>query len=147
MNQFKHAKWWRSYLDKLWQLFWKLKFMKNQAMELHSPLPKSFKVCKERTMEKRKTKWREAKRTATAVLFRTFGPLPEVHFLHAIYHFKALEVKNPTIQTVYDLELKWGRYGLRKTTAPGLCEIRTTPSKFAQPMRGANFALFLPTPL
>ncbi|KAL6321974.1 hypothetical protein AAG906_035890 [Vitis piasezkii] len=29
--------------------------MKNQALELHSPLPKSFKVCKERTMEKRKT--------------------------------------------------------------------------------------------
>ena len=55
MNQFKHAKWWRSYLEKLWQSFWKLKFMKNQALELHSPLPKSFKVCKERTMEKRKT--------------------------------------------------------------------------------------------
>ncbi|KAL6313642.1 hypothetical protein AAG906_008147 [Vitis piasezkii] len=29
--------------------------MKNQALELHSPLPKSFKVYKERTMEKRKT--------------------------------------------------------------------------------------------
>ncbi|KAL6313635.1 hypothetical protein AAG906_008140 [Vitis piasezkii] len=28
--------------------------MKNQALELHSPLPKSFKVYKERTMEKRK---------------------------------------------------------------------------------------------
>ena len=28
-----------------------------------------------------------------------------------------------------------------------LCEIRTTLSNFAQPMRGANFALFLPTPL
>ena len=27
----------------------------NQALELHSSLPKSFKVCKERTMEKRKT--------------------------------------------------------------------------------------------
>ena len=121
MNQFKHAKWWKSYLDKLWQSFWKLKFMKNQALELHSPLPKSFKVCKERTMEKRKTEWRK-QRTAAAVFFGTFGALPEVHFLHAIYHFKAQEVKNPTLQTVYDLELKWGRYGLRKTTAPGLCE-------------------------
>ena len=59
MNQFKHAKWWRSYLDKLWQSFWKLKFMKIQALELHSPFPKSFKVCKERTMEKRKTDWRK----------------------------------------------------------------------------------------
>ena len=117
MNQFKHAKWWRSYLDKLWQSFWKLKFMKNQALELHSPLPKSFKVCKERTMEKRKAKWREAKRTAAAVFFCTFGALSEVHFLHSIYHFKAQKVKNPTIQTMYNLELKWGRYGLRKTTA------------------------------
>ena len=45
------------------------------------------------------------KKTA-AVFFRTFGALPEVQFLHAIYHFKALEVKNPTLQTVHDLELK-----------------------------------------
>ncbi|KAL6337798.1 hypothetical protein AAG906_039766 [Vitis piasezkii] len=35
--------------------------MKNQALELHSPLPKSFKVCKERTMEKRKSKQSEEK--------------------------------------------------------------------------------------
>ena len=126
MNQFKHAKWWRSYLDKLWQSFWKLKFMKNQALEVHSPLPKSFKVCKERTMEKRKTEWRK-QRTAATVFLRTFGALPEVHFLHAIYHFKAQEVNNPMLQTVYNLELKWGRYGLWKTTASGLCEIRTTP--------------------
>ena len=116
MNQFKHVKWWRSYLDKLWQSFWKLKFMKNQALELHSPLPKSFKVCKERTTERGKTEWRK-QRTAAAVFFRTFGALPEVHFLHAIYHFKAQEVKNPTLQTVYDFELKWGRYGLWNTTA------------------------------
>ena len=27
--------------------------MKNQALELHSPLPKSFKVCKERTRKNR----------------------------------------------------------------------------------------------
>ena len=99
-----------------WQSFWKLKFMKNQALELHSPLPKSFKVCKERTTERGKTEWRK-QRTASAVFFRTFGALSEVYFLHAIYHFKAHEVKNPTLQTLYDLELKWGRYDLRKTTA------------------------------
>ena len=116
MNQFKHAKWWRSYLDQLWQSFWKLKFIKNQALELHSPLPKSFNVCKERTMEKRKTEWRK-QRTTTEVFFCTFGVLPEVHFLNSICHFKDQEVNNPTLQTVYNLELKWGRYGLRKTTA------------------------------
>ena len=97
--------------------------------------------------EEKQAKWREAKRTAAAVLFCTFGALSKVYYLHAIYHFKALEVKNPTLQTVYDLELKWGRYSLRKTTAPGVCE------NFAQhlpnshtPLHGANFPLFLPTP-
>ena len=34
--------------------------------------------------------------------------------------------QNPTLQIVYDLELKWGRYGLRKTTTPCMCEFRTT---------------------
>ena len=148
MNQFKHAKWWRSYLDKLkqafsytkaiqewgrvvyssWQSFWKLKFMKNQALELHNPLPKSFKVCKERTMERGKTEWRK-QRTAAVVFFCTFGALTEVHFLHAIYHFKAQEVKNLTLQTVYDLELKWGRYGLRKTTAS--CQMTNFARRFS----------------
>ena len=52
-----------------------------------------------------------------AVFLRNVGALLEVHFLHYIYHFKDQEVKNPTLQTVYDLELKLGRYGLRKTTA------------------------------
>ena len=73
MNQFKHAKWWRSYLDKLWQSFWKLKFMKNQALELHSPLPKSFKVCKERTMEKRKTE--DSSCSLLSHFWRTFRSL------------------------------------------------------------------------
>ena len=55
---------------------------------------------------KRKSKQRGKQRTAAAVFFHTFGALPEVHFLHSIYHFKAQKVKNPTIQTMYDLELK-----------------------------------------
>ena len=43
----------------------------------------------------------------TAAFFlRTFGALPQVHFLHTIYHFKSQEFKNPTLQTVYDLDLK-----------------------------------------
>ena len=83
---------------------------------------------KERSKEEKqaKRKWRK-QMTAAAVFLRTFGALTKVYFLYAIYHFKAQEVKNPTLQTVYDLELKWGRHVLRKTTAPGLCEIRTTP--------------------
>ncbi|KAL6321976.1 hypothetical protein AAG906_035892 [Vitis piasezkii] len=77
--------------------------------------------------EKSKEKQGGKQRTAAAVFVGTFGALPEVHFLHAIYHFKAQEVKNPTLQTVYDLELKRGRYGLRKTTAPGVRKVSHTP--------------------
>ena len=117
MNQFKHAKWWRSYLDKLWQSFWKLKFMKNQALELHSPFPKSFKVCKERTMEKRKNR-EENRGKLASVFFHTFGALPEVHFLQSIYHFKAQEVKNPMLQTVHDSELKRRSYSHCKQITP-----------------------------
>ena len=48
----------------------------------------------------------ENREKPAAVFFCTFGALPEVHFLHSIYHFKAQEVKNPTLQTVYYLKLK-----------------------------------------
>ena len=121
----------------------------HEETKLWSPIS----LCHSRSKYARREARRKEKQSeenrgqAAAVFMRTFGALPEVQFLHAIYHFKAFEVKNPTLQTVHDLELKRGRYGFRKTTALGLCEIRTTPSKFAQPMRGANFPLFLPTPL
>ena len=52
---------------------------------------------KEKQREAKKKKQRGKQRTAAAVFFGIFGALPEVHFLHAIYHFKALEVKNPTL--------------------------------------------------
>lgn len=114
MNQFKHAKWWRSYLDKLKGGFWKFTGLNFKWKHEHKQ-----RECK----EEKQAKWRGKQRTAAAVFFWTFGALPEVHFLHAIYHFKAQEVKNPTLQTVYNLELKWGRYGLRKTTASNLVKI------------------------
>ncbi|KAL6343664.1 hypothetical protein AAG906_025029 [Vitis piasezkii] len=51
------------------------------SFELHSPLPKSFKVCKERTMEKRKSKQSEEKQRDTAAVFHcTFGALPKSIF-------------------------------------------------------------------
>ena len=122
-------------MDKLWQSFWKLKFMKNQALELHSPLPKLFKVCKERTMEKRKNR-EENRGKLAAVFFHTFGALPEVHFLQSIYHFKAQEVKNPMLQTVHDSELKRRSYSHCKQITPKCCEIslllREFRSLFAQ---------------
>ncbi|RVW23235.1 hypothetical protein CK203_100439 [Vitis vinifera] len=51
------------------------------------------------TMEKRKTE------DSSCSLLSHFGALSEVHFLHTIYHFKALEVKNPTLKpcTIWSL--------------------------------------------
>ena len=56
MNQFKHAKWWRSYLDKLWQSFWKLKFMKNKLWS-------SIALCQSRSKYARKEQRREEKQS------------------------------------------------------------------------------------
>ena len=36
----------------------------------------------------------------------TFRALSEVHFMHTICRFEAREVRNPTLQTVHELELK-----------------------------------------
>ena len=68
-------------------------------------------LCLSRSKYARKKQWREENRVRkteddSCSLPSHFGALPKVHFLHAIYHFKAQEVKNPTLQTVYDLELK-----------------------------------------
>ena len=45
-----------------------------------------------------------------------FGMLLEVHFRLAIYHFKALEVRNPTLQMVCKLKLKRRNYDRLKIT-------------------------------
>ncbi|RVW18362.1 hypothetical protein CK203_101107 [Vitis vinifera] len=57
--------------------------MKNQDLELHSPLPKSFKVCKERTMEKRKSKQSEEKQRGQQ-LQSSFALLE--HFKKSIFY-------------------------------------------------------------
>ena len=46
----------------------------------------------------------------------TFGVLFEVHFWKTIYHFKALEVRNPILQIVYKSRLKQGTYACLKQT-------------------------------
>ncbi|RVW89959.1 Camelliol C synthase [Vitis vinifera] len=83
--------------------------MKKPSFGAPYPFPKSFKVCKEEH-------WREEKQSEEnrgkqlAVFFCTFGALPEVHFLHSIYHFKAQEVKNPMLQTCYGIPPEATRY-------------------------------------
>ena len=72
----------------------------------------SIALCQSRSKYARREARREEKQSEEnrgkldAVFLCTFGALPEVHFLHAIYHFKAQEVKNPMLQSVHDLELK-----------------------------------------
>ncbi|RVW88107.1 hypothetical protein CK203_042911 [Vitis vinifera] len=43
--------------------------MKNQALELHSPLPKSFKVCKEKSKEKQKEAKRKTEDSSCSLLW------------------------------------------------------------------------------
>ena len=83
---------------------WEAKIHEEPSFGATYPLAKVVQSMQSEA--KRKSKQRGKQRTAAAVFFRTFGALTEVQFLHTIYHFKALEVKNPTLQTVHDLELK-----------------------------------------
>ena len=151
-------------MDKLWQSFWKLKFMKNQALELQSPLPKSFKVCKERTIEKQRGKASKVKRSKEDSSYSLL-----LHFLstsrspfstcYIPFQSSGSQKSNASNRVRFGAEMRkiWpsesncSRPVRNFRTTPCvvrvLCEIRTTPSKFAQPMRGANFPLFLPTPL
>ena len=52
------------------------------------------------------------------VMLATFGALPGVQFMHAIFHFEAQEVNNPMLQTVHDSELKWRSYSHWKPITP-----------------------------
>ena len=52
------------------------------------------------------------------VMSATFGALPGVQIMHAIYRFEAQEVKNPMLQTVHYLELKWRSYSHFKPITP-----------------------------
>ena len=51
-------------------------------------------------------------------LLDTFQALYGVHFMHAICHFEACEVRSPTLQTVRESELKWRSYSHWKSIAP-----------------------------
>ena len=78
--------------------------MKNQSLEAL----KSFAISKSGMQggKQREICYEAKQGTAAAIFLGTFGALPEVQFIHAIYHFKAQEVKNPMLQTVHDSEFK-----------------------------------------
>ena len=89
----------------------------------------SIALCQSRSKYARREARREEKQSEenrgklAAVFMCTFGALPEVHFLHSIYHFKSQEVKNPMLQTVHDSELKRRSYSHCKQITPKCCEI------------------------
>ena len=154
MNQFKHAKWWRSYLDKLWQSFWKIKFMKNQALELHSPFPKSFKVCKERTMEKRKSKQSEEKQRRQQLqsyfALLEYFPKSIFYMLYTISKLRKSKIqrfKPCMIWSWNEEDMAFGKQLLQvcERCANGVrmvCETRTPPSgvrKFRTPHAWCEF--------
>ena len=63
-------------------------------------------MVKTRENRGEKQKKRAIRTTPFWKLLGTFRSLSEVHFMRTISRFKAWEVKNPTLQTVDDLELK-----------------------------------------
>ncbi|WKA01507.1 hypothetical protein VitviT2T_019787 [Vitis vinifera] len=104
--------------------------MKNQALELHSPLPKSFKVCKERTMEKRKSKQSEEKQRGQQ-LQSSFALLK--HFsksiFYILYTISKLRKSNASNRVRFGAEMR--KIWPSEANCSRLCEIRITPSKFA----------------
>ncbi|KAL6348623.1 hypothetical protein AAG906_016147 [Vitis piasezkii] len=96
--------------------------MKNQALS-------SIGLCQSRSKyarreARRRGKQSEENRDSSCSLLCTFGALPDVHFLHSIYHFKSQEVKNPMLQTVHDLELKRRSYSHFKKITPKFNQTR-----------------------
>ena len=122
-------------MDKLWQSFWKLKFMKNQALELHSPLPKSFKVCKERTMEKRKT---EDSSFSLILYFWSTSRSP--FFTYYIPFQSSGSQKSKASNRVrFGVEMRkiWSS---EDNCSRLVRKFRTTPSKFAHPLAWCEFS-------
>ena len=72
-------------------------------MELYSPLPKENHECKEGKQREKSN----MKNSRGQQLLDTFWALLGVYFMHTICRFEAREVTNPTLQMVYESELKW----------------------------------------
>ena len=153
MNQFKHAKWWRSYVDKLKQAFSYIKASQQ----------------KKRSKEKQKRSKEEnrgQKLQSSLALLEKF-PKSIFYMLYIILKLRKSIIqrfKPCTIWSWNEEDMAFGRQllqlcewcanGVRNSHTPlavrMVCKTRTPPSgvrKFAHPMRGANFPLFLPTPL
>ena len=74
-----------------------------QALELFSSLPKANHECKEGKQREKSN----MKNSRGQQLLDTFRALLGVYFMHTIFRFEAREVRNPTLQMVYESKLKW----------------------------------------
>ena len=87
---------------------------RTQDLKLYSLKPKTNHECKEGNQREKSN----MKNSRGQQLLNTFGALPRVHFMHTICRFKSQEVRNPTLQTVHELELKWRNYSHWKPIVP-----------------------------
>ena len=105
-----------------------------QALELRSPLPNPIKNARRENRERNLT-WRNSRGEK---LQDIFWALPGVHFIHTICRFKAWKVRDPMLQTVCKLKLKWRSYGNWKTTVPSwktisqVAKLQIQLAKFSQ---------------
>ena len=68
MNQFKHVKWWRSYLESMAKK-WRAQIHEETKLWSSIALFQSrSKVCKERALEKGKTEWKKQRKASCSLL-------------------------------------------------------------------------------
>ena len=67
--------------------------------------------------------WNVASAPHFATVGHIFEALPRAQIMHTISRFKAWEVRNPALQTVCDLEVKWRSYGRLKISTQSWARI------------------------
>ena len=129
MNELKHAKWWRSYLDKLKQAFSYTKASQQ----------------KEKSKEKQKEAKRKIEDSICSFLWH-FWSTSRSPFSTCYIPFQRSgnQESNASNRVWFGAEMR--KIWPSEDNCSRLVRKFRTPSKFAQPMRGANFPLFLPTP-
>ena len=144
MNQFKHAKWWRSYLDKL-----------NQAFSYTKASQQ-----KEKSKEKQKEAKRKTEDSSCSLLWHFWSTYRSPFSTYYIpFQSSGSQESNASNRVRFGAEMRkiWPSEDNCSRCAKGVrmvcewCAKLAHPPQvcenFAHPMRGANFALFLPTPL
>ena len=163
MNQLKHSKWWRSFWDKLKQAFSYIK--ESQQKEKSKEKQREAKRSKEENRGQHLQSSLALLEHLPKSIFYMLYTISKIR-KSRIQHFKPC-----TIWSWNEEDMAFGRQLLQACAkfaqhlqvVRTLCETRTTlaqhlgcaklvqksyntrttPSKFAQPMRGANFPLFL----